>query len=309
MAPGYIPDSIHYTILIPWKPDSPFHSQVAGLEGRVQDLNLMEDSRRATRLEPLTNLQEYFPQQPPSKLVHVVVQLPSSRSLLEPGLGPPQVEAEHERDTFDDLIEHLAATPFVQDAPSAVSVASVFRRCQETTERILNDRPNKDVKVPPIALLYSPFGQFIDHFRDLPEKQEPGVDLWKFQLAVDVFASQMCKHFTDESERQRTILPLLNSIFGCYGPFRLPQITANRIAGDITSDGHANGPADVMETVVEFKNEFGSTRSDPEIQLTSYYLQMHNYQIRFGRHKECFQKNLCPTLGISVIGIETRVSY
>jgi len=70
----------------------------------------------------------------------------------------------------------------------------------------------------------------------------------------------------------------------------LPRIALSKIVGERTSDGHANGPADVMETVVDIKNEYGSTNSDPENQFTSYFLQMHSTQIHSGLHKESFQK-------------------
>ncbi|KAH9991295.1 hypothetical protein BJV77DRAFT_1068425 [Russula vinacea] len=57
-----------------------------------------------------------------------------------------------------------------------------------------------------------------------------------------------------------------------------------------------------MDTVVEFMNEFGSGVTDPEIQYTSYFLQMNDAQMRLGAHKKSFEKHLCPTLGISIIG-------
>lgn len=292
-------------LLTAWQPNSSFPSHpINDLARRVGELYLnSEENRAATQLDPAAVLQDYFPEPPPSKHIHIVIQLPQERSLeAEPdvplGAG-----------SFDELTKRLPESPFVQQAPSTVARPSEFRKYQDKVDvRVLNDRPNKDVKAPPIALMYGPFGNFMDHIRDPPEK-EPGINMRNFQFAVDDFASVMCKHFGDEPERQRTVLPVLNHIFECYEPFRLPLIAPGKISGEITSDGHANGPAGVMETVVEIKNEFGSGQTDPEIQFISYFLQMCNSQFRSGPHKESFQKYLCPTLGITIIGIKTRLSY
>ena len=209
-------------------------------------------------------------------------------------------------DDFDKLIEYLSISPLVLGAPSTVSKPSEFRKSQAKEGRILNDRPYKDEKVPPIDLLYAPFGRFLDHVRNRPEEQ-PGVDLREFQIAVDDFASVMCRHFKDEDVRRDEVLPLLNTIFRCYHPFTLPPLKAAVIVGKKASDVHANGPAGFMETVVEFKNEFGSGQTDPEIQTTSYYLQMFNEERKKG-FKDIFPKYLCPSLVISIIGIKARFS-
>ena len=210
-------------------------------------------------------------------------------------------------DDFDKLIEHLSISPLILGAPSTVSKPSEFIKSQAKEGRILNDRPDKDENVPPIDLLYAPFGRFLDHIRNRPEEQ-PGVDLREFQFAVDNFASVMCRHFKDEDVRRDEVLPLLNTIFRCYHPFTLPPLQAAVIIGNKASDGHANGPTEFMETVVAFKNEFGSGQTDPEIQTTSYYLQMFNEERKKG-FKNIFPKYLCPSLAISIIGIKARFRH
>ena len=227
---------------------------------------------------------------------------PNDARLLDPAERP-------EPDDFDELIEHMTTSPFFCDAPSHVAKPTIFTKSQAKEGRILNDRPGKDVRVPPIALLYAPFGQFLDHVRDRP-KEQPGVDLRAFQLAVDEFASAMCEHFKDEDERRNKVLPLLNNTFRCYHPFSLPSLDAAVVAGKRTSDRHAIGPAQLMETIVEFKNEFGSGQTDPEIQTTSYYLQMFLRLVKVGGpYKNYFEKYLCPTLVITIIGIKMRFRH
>ena len=80
-----------------------------------------------------------------------------------------------------------------------VKAEQVQREAQDKEGRIPNDRPDKDVEVPPIALLYAPFGRFLVHICNRPEEQ-PGVDLREFQFAIDRFASVTYKHLQDKDE-------------------------------------------------------------------------------------------------------------
>jgi hypothetical protein len=302
-GPGHIPDIIPADVLIPWKLHTPFPGYPPGdLASHVDGLNLNseDDDRAATLLNPLSRLQKYFPEEPPLEVVHIVIQLPPEPSLVEGGLDLPRVEAEH--DTYDDLIIYLGASRYVLDAPSTMSKPNMFQDYQGTDNRILNDRPSKDVNVPPLALLYPPFGRFID---DLHPKKKPAMNLQTLQFAVEAFGSVMCKHFQDGKDRQKAVLEALYEIFRSYGQFSLPPIVPDKIAGERVSSGHANGPAQVMETVVGIQNEFGSGNTDPEIQYTSCFMQMNNSQIRFGTHKKSFEKHLCPTLGITIVGMKT----
>ena len=281
-------------------PSHPHHDLANHVHGL--SLNSEDDVRAATSLDPAAELQDYFTEPPPPRVVHVVIQLPPEQSLVEFGPDLPRVEAKH--DTYDKLIVYLSTSRYVLDAPSSMSKPSEFQDYQGTENRILNDRPRKDVQVPPLALLYPPFGQFND---DLFSNEEPAMrptDLRKLWFAVEAFASVMCGHIQDEKERQKAILLALNGIFESYKPFRLPPIVPNKVARERVSGGHAKGPAQVMDTVVEFMNEFGSGVTDPEIQYTSYFLQMNDAQMRLGAHKKSFEKHLCPTLGISIIGMK-----
>ena len=70
--------------------------------------------------------------------------------------------------------------------------------------------------------------QFLDHMRDRPEEQ-PGVDLRKFQFAVDDFASAMSEHFRYYEDVRRDkvksyLFSSLNAIFRCYHPWTLPSL-------------------------------------------------------------------------------------
>jgi len=273
-------------------------------------------------LWPEDTVSDIWPETPPGGYLHVFIQLSSVVSTAHDAGGEcficfalprgkhPTKDARllnsAETDDYDKLLEYIRTSPLVCGVPSTVARASEFRKSQAKEGRILNDRPNKDERVTPIALLYAPFGRFLDHIRDRPEKQ-PGVDLRNFQSAVDAFASAMCEHFKDEDARRDKVLPLLNAIFDDYHPFELPHLTPAIIPGKIATGVHAKGPAELIETVVEFKNEFGTGQTDPEIQTTSYCLQMFDRE-KNERYKDSFQKYLCPSMVISIIGIKMRLS-
>jgi hypothetical protein len=198
-------------------------------------------------------LQKYFPEEPPLEVVHIVIQLPAAEYY----------------DTYDDLIDYLGASRYVLDIPSTVSKPSEFQMYQCTGHRILNDRPSMNER-PPLALLYPPFGQFC-----IPRKKPAtGMNLRNFQIAVEAFGHVMCNHYLDEKDRQRAVLEALNEIFRSYGQFSLPPIVPDKIAGERVSSGHANRPAQVMETVVGIRNEFGY----PEILIQKSSTRLVSYR-------------------------------
>jgi hypothetical protein len=206
-----------------------------------------------------------------------------------------------QEDEAVQVMKYIHDTPYSRLAPSDTAKGSEFRRLQNDPERrILNDRPYKDVQITPIALLYSPFGEFLDHIRNPPTISD-GVHLKKLQAAVEDFSFLMCQHYTNEEGRRRKVLKALNAIFECYLPYHLTTIIPSLLSGSRSSDGHAEGPAGVLEVVVEFKNELGIGQTDPEVQITGYYLQSLREE-SFGPHKALYERFLFPALGISLMG-------
>jgi hypothetical protein len=166
--------------------------------------------------------------------------------------------------------------------------------------RILNDRPYKDVRITPLALLYSPFGEFLDHIRNPPTISDD-VHLKKLEDAVDEFSFLMCQYYDDEEARRKEVLTALNTIFECYLPSHLTRIIPSPSSGSGSSGGHAEGPAGVLEVIVEFKNEFGIGRTDPEVQITGCYLRSIHEE-RSGPNRALYESFLFPALGISLMG-------
>ena len=85
----------------------------------VESLNLnSENNHAATQLDPTSKLRAYFPDLPPSNVVHVVVQLPSQQSLIQAGLHVPRVEDGPDCYDYDQLLQYSSTCPYVWGAPS-----------------------------------------------------------------------------------------------------------------------------------------------------------------------------------------------
>jgi hypothetical protein len=263
---------------------------------KVKNLHLdSEDERAATRLKLGVSLQECFPEPLPDHRIHIVVQLPPPPSSDEVELNRQRQE---EADKNLPFVKYIRESSYALLAPSEVAQPSAFQKLQNNEElRILNDRPHTDVQVAPIALLYPPFGEFLDHIRN-PPMESDDLDLADLEAAVIEFSSLMCQHYDKEDERREKVLEALNAIFKCALTFSLTPITSS---GDRFSAGHMNGSTDVLETIVEFTNELGSGETDPEIQLTAYYVKYIAEGLS-GGHITMFKRFLFPALGISLMG-------
>ena len=127
------------------------------------------------------------------------------------------------------------------------------------------------------------------------------LDLVELEVAVIEFSSLMCQHYDKEDERREKVLEALNNIFECCLTPRLTPITSSLVSDDRHSDGHIDGPAGVLKTIVKIKNELGTGETDPEIQLMAYYVQSITEGLS-GRHRGLFNRFLFPALGISLMG-------
>jgi hypothetical protein len=47
----------------------------------------------------------------------------------------------------------------------------------------------------------------------------------------------------------------------------------SKVYRDRSSDRHALGPVKIIEAIMEIKNKFGATDSDPTIEFSVYYVQ------------------------------------
>ncbi|KAI0263591.1 hypothetical protein BC834DRAFT_886494 [Gloeopeniophorella convolvens] len=109
----------------------------------------------------------------------------------------------------------------------------------------------------------------------------------------------MRKYCPDEETRRETALPLVNAVFRCHPSSRdLAGLEAGPVYRDRTSDGHASGPTGAIEVIIQVKNELGTTRCDPEVQLAAHYSQ----SLVHDDSTVLRSKFLSPALGIALLG-------
>ena len=187
-------------------------------------------------------------------------------------------------------------------APSDASKPVYYQDMQgNSSERILDDRPLADLKIPPAPLLYSGFGHFVDMYNgcdDVPSLSH--IDFPALEAAVDDSANTMGKFFGSEEARRDQGLPLLNAIFSCRKE-NAPTFLALRAEsfGGYRSDGHNLAAHQSAGTIVEFNNKIAGITSIPEIEAAAYFAQLNiasKYVSGF------FGRWRVPCLGLTVIG-------
>ncbi len=290
--------SLHYPDVTLWKPLSYFPVDPPGdIPDRVKNLHLGSDDGDcgAQKLDKESRLELYFPSEKlPDTRVHLIVQLPEDpRSVT----GKRKYEDEHVGNPRMAKLRESAMT-WYPPVPTGEMSSTKSGKCPAMEEdRILNDRPTVDAQVTPIALLYRPFGQFLDRLNEYPQVDD-SIDLWRFECAVWAFTIAMSCHYESETRRKVAALTHLNDIFSAYKP-SLPAILWEPNSGG----EYTNRAANVMETVVQIGTELGSGDDDPEARLTTtYFTQFKDNDSDRRRREGLYDRFLFPVLGISING-------
>lgn len=167
------------------------------------------------------------------------------------------------------------------------------------THKILDDQPARDIGIPPIPLLYPPFGDFLDTVyggRDVD-----AMTLAEYKVKVDDFADSMTGFFADEGARQAKGLLRVNEIFfdcNVWGPRIIPSGILP--TPQVQSDGHLATKDGFPLIVVEFKNSDANIQTHSRIQALGYIGRM---QVATStEYHPIFDKFRMPTLLITVIG-------
>lgn len=159
-------------------------------------------------------------------------------------------------------------------APSDVARSSLVCKMQKNpSQRVANDRPEPDANHLPIALLYHGFGRFADIANGISTDHIlDNIDWRTFEEKVDEFMTSMDNYYIKEIFRNGEAVQRLNDIFGCFLEDRRP-IAPGFIFEGRYSDGHALGPTNTVEVILEVKNELSGTSAEPTIELAAYYTQ------------------------------------
>ncbi|KAN0086294.1 hypothetical protein V8E55_007428 [Tylopilus felleus] len=154
----------------------------------------------------------------------------------------------------------------------------------------------REALLPPVEVLFEGFGEFVDIWN----AAYTGPFNAEFENGVDAFVKAMTSIYPNEQARNEAGLRFLNQIFG-YNSFRQPM-SAGSIRGTgkpnpPRTDGHSYCGDSIPCVAVEFKNEMGTLKAIPSIELTSYYRHMLQCL-----DKKVVEGSRLPMLGITVVG-------
>ncbi|KAH9077703.1 hypothetical protein EDB83DRAFT_2285803 [Lactarius deliciosus] len=230
---------------------------------------------------------EIWPEQPNRRHFHICVRLPGvvpqKRSIPQPQPG--------------DVHSQFKRTKVATQPPSSLARSQTYIDLQrDSRERILDDRPEPDRDIPPIPLLYSGFG----HFLDIMDGHDnvPGladIQVAKLRMEVDALATDMARFFEKETQRRDKGLKHLKNIFAARGGTQIPQILASAI-GSVVSDGHNVASDGTSSIVVVFKIAASAV---PQTQIVGYVAHLDA-----ALTKEAYLQWRVPCLGLTIDGCD-----
>jgi len=211
-----------------------------------------------------------------------------------------------------DILQRMKRTDIARYAPSMMGVTQ-YTELQASLEDRLLDRRRiiyqdqfhlLDDDVPPIALVYQPFGEFLDRYLcrsggSFAEAPSPHLT-----DQVDTFVAAMNAIYADEDSRRSACLPPLNSILHATLGGVCPLMTTAIIDGFMI-DGHSLGPHGEPILMANFKNEISGLSSAPILELCNCYHRLVGESLK--DHPELLLTSKMPVLALTVVGMLTVV--
>ncbi|KAH9077692.1 hypothetical protein EDB83DRAFT_2548709 [Lactarius deliciosus] len=231
---------------------------------------------------------EIWPDQPNERHLHICVRLP--------GVVPQKRSVPQQEDVRSQFKRARIAT----EPPSSLAKSQAYVNIQrDSCERILDDRPEPDHQIPPIPLLYSGFGHFLDvmdSHDDVPGLAD--IKVAELQMAVDALATEMTRFFENELQRRDKGLEHLRDIFAARRGTIIPRISASAI-GSAISNGHNVAGNGTSSIVVEFKKlAHRGLRSSPS---TSRGFRCAS---ECSMEKVAYLQWRVPCLGLTIVGCD-----
>jgi len=145
--------------------------------------------------------------------------------------------------------------------PSNLNIFSTYQHLQlDPKQKILDDFPQPDLNIPPLALLYNGFGRFYDHITSAASSQTFHIDL---KMLVDQLVAK-ASEIQDEKYIQQTLEGILHEILF---PSQEVEITTFLDSSRARSDGYVIGLHDGPIFIVELKRQL--TTAEP--QMAAYF--------------------------------------
>jgi hypothetical protein len=166
----------------------------------------------------------------------------------------------------DDYLETVKRRKLATTRPSTLNEASKYAELQgNQKERILDDCPEPDADIPPLALLYAGFGRFFDFVRRAANEPSTFFDS-DLKDQVDKLVDVMRGHGYEQAKQDTAQRPLLDILFPGLQMHFKHSVSDSRL----TSDGHILAAHGGPLLVVEFKRLI--TMAEP--QLSGYFLRL-----------------------------------
>ncbi|KAI9508512.1 hypothetical protein F5148DRAFT_1375789 [Russula earlei] len=263
------------------------------------DENIAQAAEQATNgekpLKTSRSLAKVFETVPLEERISIVVELPNL--LFQTPIPSETVLGKRFLSQVEDDLKRYQKHRLNSDRASHISTQIEYRSLQgKPRDRILDDRPDSD-NLPPLPLLFNGFGFFHDIFKDRHYTRTSNKMRGDLEEAVDSFSEAMTQLYDKEQDRMIKGLETLNKIFtlrngGCR-PFMAAAI------GNCQTDGHFDGPHNIVSCVVEFKNELAATNSIPAVELLSYVCKSHAQQMANRKYLSPWR---IPCLGLTIAG-------
>ncbi|KAG7085461.1 hypothetical protein E1B28_003022 [Marasmius oreades] len=257
---------------------------------RLNDENLLK-----SREPPIdiARLRDLFKESSPNRNVHFIYIPPKLHSRRRKRPNSVSVsDIPPERD--------LKKMRAYSDTPSLLATPSRYQaaQCIPTTRLIFDDRPKPDYNVAPIALLYPPYGDFLDACAK--PKEFEAIDLIAMMREVDALVVIAAGFHKDEDERNNQFIDALNRILQCYHDRsdQLAPMSCAIIAQKRTTDGYTSDP--IADRSLEVKCNTGSATSNAEVQVA-----LHVHNINASAQERCpklFERYRVPTLAMTLNG-------
>ncbi|RXW23259.1 hypothetical protein EST38_g2597 [Candolleomyces aberdarensis] len=189
--------------------------------------------------------------------------------VTRPATPPPSLK----RVASISQYERIKKAKLAVETPSALAKNDEYEITQgNSVERVLDDRPNSDPNIPPIALLYSGFGEFQD-------------------TSYDIL-------YSSDAERQKAAVDLINAIFEAQNVSARLGLGAN--TGLLPADAYALGPNGFPIAVSDIRNGAVGAGAHSNIRFASYGAHFHI--LVDDTTRELFQRWMVPYLGITIVG-------
>ncbi|TDL22023.1 hypothetical protein BD410DRAFT_789110 [Rickenella mellea] len=259
-----------------WKLDIPMDTFCA--ENYVLPPLKKDEHTGFERMIPISRVSRYFPT-PHDDHVHFIV-VPPKVSLKRAAPSDNGAEPESKRMRNVEEVRKMAG-------PSTIAMVSVYKTANIGPDhKLLNLRPAA-ARGPPVTILHSVFGEFIEDFHDV--SLEVSADMYR--TAIE-FCKLSCDVYENDTARKTRLRPLFSRAMGTLA--HSIKFETNAVADDVVTVAQARAASQIYQ----YKNEMLGP-SEPYVQASLTYAK---YWPQAGDIANTRRHCHCPTFILLVVG-------